>query len=148
MFLSSFLCFFNAVVSLTKNLNIILLLQLFYTLSEVIDFETNGEDSSNVDNDKEEEVVMLPPIERVEAETNCNSDISDDENEGFAHHMPHRLLKAPCSTNTVKQNLDESNQTNDDESCEPLSKRQQQKKKDRKWKNAYIDSAHNIADPK
>ena len=119
-----------------------------YTLSEVIDFVTNGEDSSNVDSDEEEEIVILPPIERAEAETDCDSDISDDENEGLAHHMPRRLLTAPCSTNTVKQNLDESNQTSDDESCEPLPKRQKQKKKDRKWKKADIDSAHDIADPK
>ena len=66
-----------------------------YTLSEVIDFVTNGEDSSNVDSDEEEEIVILPPIERAEAETDCDSDISDDENEGLAHHMPRRLLTAP-----------------------------------------------------
>ena len=38
-----------------------------YTLSETIDFVTNGEDSSNVDSDEEEEMVILPPIERAEA---------------------------------------------------------------------------------
>ena len=53
-----------------------------YTLNEVIDFVTNGEDSSNVDSDEEEEIAVLPPIERAEAETDCDSDISDDENEG------------------------------------------------------------------
>ena len=62
-----------------------------YTLSEVIDFVTNGEDSSNVDSDEEEEIVILPPIERAEAETDCDSDISDDENEGLVHHKPRRL---------------------------------------------------------
>ena len=119
-----------------------------YTLSEVIDFVTNGEDSSNVDSDEEEEIVILPPIERAEAKTDCDSDISDDENEGLAHHMSHRLLTAPCSTNAVKQNLDESNQTSDGELCELLPKRQKQKKKYRKWKKADSDSAHDIADPK
>ena len=62
-----------------------------YTLSEVIDFVTNGEDSSNADSDEEEEIVILPPIERAEAETDCDSDISDDENEGLVHHTPRRL---------------------------------------------------------
>ena len=87
-----------------------------YNLSEVIDFVTSSEDSSNVDSDEEEEIVILPPTERAEEKNGCESDISDDENEGLAHHMPRRLLTAPCSTNTVKQNLDESNQTSDDES--------------------------------
>ena len=39
------------------------------TLSEVIDFVTNGEDSWNADSDdEEEEIVILLPIERAEAE--------------------------------------------------------------------------------
>ena len=116
-----------------------------YALSQVIDFVTNGEDYSNVDSHEEEEIVMLPPIERAEAETDCNSDISDDENEGLAHHMPRRLLTVPCSSNTIKQNLDESDQTSDDESYEQPPKRQKQsKKKERKWKKSDIDSAHEI----
>ena len=53
-----------------------------YTLNEVIDFVTNGEDSSNVDSAEEEEIAIVPPIERAEAETDCDSDISKDENEG------------------------------------------------------------------
>ena len=65
-----------------------------YTLSEVINFVTNGKDSSNVDWDEEEEIVILPPIERAEAETDCDSDISDDQNEGLAYHIPHCLLIA------------------------------------------------------
>ena len=111
------------------------------TLSEVIDFVTNDEDSSNIDCDKEEIMILLP-IERTEAETDCNSDISDDENEGLARHMPRRLPTAPCSTNTVKQNLDESDQTSDDESYEQPPKRQKQNKKEREWKKADTDSAH------
>ena len=65
-----------------------------YTHSEVIDFVTNGEDSSNVDSDEEEEIMILPPMEKAEAKTDCDSDILDDENEGLARHMPHRLLTA------------------------------------------------------
>ena len=49
----------------------------------LIDFVTNGEDSSNVDSAEEKEIVILPSIKRAEDKTDCNSDISDDENEGF-----------------------------------------------------------------
>ena len=118
-----------------------------YSLSEVIDFVTNGKDSPNVDSDEEEDIVMLPPIERGEAKTNCDNDISDDENEGLAHHMLRRLLTAPCSTNTVKQILDESDQLSDDESSEQFPKRQKKNKKWRILEKADIDSAHDIADP-
>ena len=48
-----------------------------YTLGEVIDFVTNGEESLNVDSDEEEEIVILRPI--------------NDENERLAHHMPRRF---------------------------------------------------------
>ena len=34
-----------------------------YTLSKVIDFVTKGEDSSNVDSDEEEKIVILPSTE-------------------------------------------------------------------------------------
>ena len=51
----------------------------------LIDFVTNGEDSSNVDSAEEKEIVILPSIERAEDKTDCNSDISDDEKEGFTH---------------------------------------------------------------
>ena len=118
-----------------------------YIHSEVIDFVTNGEDSSNVDSDEEEEVMILPPIEKAEAKNDCHSDIWDDENEGLAHHMLHRLLTAPCSTNTAKINLDESIQTSGDESYEQFPKRLRQNKKKRKWKKVDPDSAHDINDP-
>ena len=48
-----------------------------YTFSEVIDFVTNGEESSNVDSDEEEEIVILRHI--------------NDENERLTHHMPRRF---------------------------------------------------------
>ena len=43
-------------------------------LSEIIDFITNGEDSSNVGSDEEDDIVILPPTERADAETDCDSD--------------------------------------------------------------------------
>ena len=46
--------------------------------------------------EKKEEIVISPPIEQAEAETDCDNDISDDKNEGLAQHMPRRLLTAPC----------------------------------------------------
>ena len=46
-----------------------------YTRSEVIDFVTNGKDSSNEDSNEEEEIMILPPIEKAEAKTDCDSDI-------------------------------------------------------------------------
>ena len=45
------------------------------TLSELIDFVTNGEDSSNIDSDEEKDIVKLLSIERAEAKTDCDSDI-------------------------------------------------------------------------
>ena len=40
-----------------------------YTLSEMIDFVTRGEESSNVDSDEEEMIVVLPTIARTETKT-------------------------------------------------------------------------------
>ena len=57
------------------------------------------------------------------------------------------MLTLPSSTNTVKQNLDENNQTSDDESYEQPPNRQKQNKNEKKWKKADIDSVHDIADP-
>ena len=65
-----------------------------YTLSQVIGFVTNDEDSSNVGSDEEKQITILPPIEQAEAKNICDSDISDDKNEGLAYHMPRRLLTA------------------------------------------------------
>ena len=88
--------------------------------------------------------MILPPVEKAEAEPDRNSDILYDENEGLAHHLPVRLLTPLCSTNTVKQNLNGSDQTVDDESHKQPSKRHKQNKKERKWKKVSIHSAHNI----
>ena len=59
----------------------------------MIDFVTNNEDSSNGDSDEEEDTMILPPIEKAEA--NWDNDISDDENEGLADHMPRRFFLQP-----------------------------------------------------
>ena len=89
-----------------------------------IDFVTNSdaECSSNIDSDEERET-----------ETDCDSDDLDDENEGLADHMPHRLLTAPCSTN-IKQNLGATNESTVDESSheEVFWKFSERKKKENK----------------
>ena len=106
-----------------------------YTLSKVIDFVTSGEYSSHVHSDEEEESLVLPSIERSTAKTDCDIDsISHDEIEGLSHQISRHLLTAPCSTNPVKQNLDESDQINDGESFEQPSKRKKQNRKERNRK--------------
>ena len=80
--------------------------------------------------------MILPPTERAGAESDCDSDILDDKNEGLTQYIPRCLLTATCSTNTVKQNIDESNQNSDAESYEQHPKRQKESKKERKWKKS------------
>ena len=49
--------------------------------------------------------------------------------------------------NYCEKKLDERDQTSDDESYQQPLKRQKQNKKERKWKKADIDRAHDIAGP-
>ena len=98
-----------------------------YTLSEVIDFVTNGEDSSNVDIVEKEEIVILPPIEKAEVETDCDNDISDDNTKDL-HIIFLAVCWQPLVHNTVKQNLDKNDQTSDNDSYKQRSKRQEQNK--------------------
>ena len=113
----------------------------------MIDFVTNNEDSSNGDSDEEEDTMILPPTEKAEAD--WDNDISDDENEGLADHMPRRFFTAPCSTSTLSNKIllkvikiVMMNHTRSQN-----KKRQKQNKKERKWKKSDIDSVHDIADP-
>ena len=46
------------------------------------------------ENDEVYEIAMLPPRERPDAETNCDSGESDDKNEGLIHHLPRCLLNS------------------------------------------------------
>lgn len=63
-------------------------------------------------NEKRENVLFLP-IWRSEAETDCDSAGSDDENEGFFHYMHRRLLTAPCSA-SLKRNLEVTDESTTD----------------------------------
>ena len=42
---------------------------------------------------------MLPPIEKANAETDMNSDASDDMNDGLVHHLPKCLRNSTCDSN-------------------------------------------------
>ena len=117
-----------------------------YTLSEVNDFVTTGEDSSNVDSDDGEEIVMLPPIERAQAETVCDSDLRRRKRRTCTPYAS-PSVDSPLLNKRCQTKVDESNQISDDESDEQLHKRQKQNKKKRKWQKADIDRAHDIADP-
>ena len=92
------------------------------------------EDSySKIDSDKEDEIVLFSPIERAEAETDCDSDVTDDENEGIVHHMPRHLLTVLCLTNTLQLNLEET----DERVFQPSKPQKQFKKKENKKKKEY-----------
>ena len=57
----------------------------------------NTEDNSDIESssDKDDyDFAMLPPIERANAETDMDSDASDDMNDGLVHHLPRRLLNS------------------------------------------------------
>ena len=109
----------------------------------MIGFVTSNEDSSNGDSD----TMILPPIEKAKA--HWDNDISDDENEELADHMPCRFFTAPCSTSTLSNKIllkvikiVMMNHTRNQN-----KKRQKRNKKERKWKKSDIGSAHDVADP-
>ena len=49
---------------------------------------------------------MLPPIEKENAETDMDSDASDDMKDGLVHHLQRRLLNSTCDwTKEINRNL-------------------------------------------
>ena len=106
-----------------------------FTVNEIIDFVTNDDEDLDVDSDEEQELILLPPIERPEADTDCDSDASDDENEGLVHHLPARLLSAPCSTNMLDNSIEKSGDELDEDKSTaepPPTKKQKGKKCEKK----------------
>ena len=66
----------------------------YYGVNEVIDIVTNWDESNFEDSEEVEfEVTILPPTVRADAETDCDSDASDDQNEGLIHHLPRHLIE-------------------------------------------------------
>ena len=57
----------------------------------------NIEDNSDIESSSDD-LVMLPPIEKANAETDTDSDASDDMNDGFVHHLPRSLLNSTCDS--------------------------------------------------
>ena len=54
---------------------------------------TSLESSSDED---DPDLAMPPLIEKANAETDMDSDASDDMNDGLVHHLPRRLLNSTC----------------------------------------------------
>ena len=50
---------------------------------------------SSLDKD-DHDLAKLHPIEKANAETDMESDVSDGMNNGLVHHLPRRLLNSPC----------------------------------------------------
>ena len=78
-----------------------------YTVSEVIDIITNaGSDDDNdlgsFEDDEVPELILFTPIKHPEAKTDCDSDASDDLNEGLVNHMPRRILTTQYLSNLLK----------------------------------------------
>ena len=57
----------------------------------------NTEDNSDTEsssNEDDHDLAMLPPSEKANAETDMDSDGSDDMNDGLVHHLPRPLLNS------------------------------------------------------
>ena len=58
----------------------------------------NTEDNRDIEisDEGDHDLVMLPPIEKANAETDMDIDASDDMNDGLVHHLPRRLINSTC----------------------------------------------------
>ena len=60
-----------------------------FPLNDAIDFLMSTEDNSDIESSWDEgnhDLALLPQIEKANAETDMDSDASDDMNDGFVHH--------------------------------------------------------------
>ena len=91
----------------------------------------NTEDNSDIDSSSDEDdhdLAMLLPIEKANAETDMDSDASDDMNDGLVHHLPRRL---PNSTDSSL--LDKGNKQKSVQRTQPPNKKSK-KSAERNWK--------------
>ena len=61
----------------------------------------NTEDNSDIENSSHEgdqDLAILPVTEKGNAETDKESDSSDDMNDGLVHHLPRCLLNSTCDS--------------------------------------------------
>ena len=66
-----------------------------FSLNNSIDFLVTTEDNSDMESSSDEEdhdLAVLPPIEKANAETDIESDASDDMNDDLVHHLRRCLL--------------------------------------------------------
>ena len=64
----------------------------------------NTEGNSDIESSSDEDdhdLAMLPPIEKANAETDVDSDASDDMNDGLVHHLPRLLLNSTCDSSLL-----------------------------------------------
>ena len=79
-------------------------------MNDAIYFLMNTEDNSDIESSSDEDnphLVMLPPIEKANAETAMDSDALDDMNDGLVRNLPRRLLNLTCDSSL----LDKGNKT-------------------------------------
>ena len=73
----------------------------------------NTDDNSDIDSFSDEDdhdLAMLLPIEKANAETDMDSDASDDMNDVLVHHLPRRLANSTDSSLLDKGNKQKSMQ--------------------------------------
>ena len=64
----------------------------------------NTEDNSDTENSSDEDnhdLAMLPLTVKANAETDMDSDGSDDMNDGLVYHLPRRLLNSTCDSSLL-----------------------------------------------
>ena len=77
-----------------------------FSLNDAIDFPTNIEDNSDIESSLDEDdldLAVLPPIEKVNAETDMDSDASDNLNHGLIHYFPRSLLNSTCDSSLLNK---------------------------------------------
>ena len=92
----------------------------------------NTEDNSDIESFSDEDdhdLAMLSPIEKANAETDMDSDASDDMNDGLLHHLPRRLLNSTCDSSLH----DKGNKQKSVQCTQPANKNSK-KSTARKWK--------------
>ena len=102
-----------------------------FSLNEAIDFLMNTEDDSDIESSSDEDdhhFVMQPPIENAKAETDMDSDASDDMNDGLVHHLPRRLLNSTCDSSLIGRGNKQKSQ------CPKPSNKKSRKSAARNWK--------------
>ena len=106
-----------------------------FTLNVAIDFlmDSDVSDDCSSDENDDNEVIMLPLIEKANAESDMDSGASDDMNEGLVHHLPRRLLNSTCESNLLKDYPGNESPRASTETAsttsEPVSKKQKKQKK-------------------